>query len=219
MPTISLAEFIPLVRPQCTQASTPLILQSLRLAAIDFCERTRCWRYVTQVDLTEQGGEVACPEYATIYQFEVATCNGEIDLVPVQYSSFDAKDLAQTDSPPRYITQVSPDTITVIPFQPCKLDLSLFLTPRNDNTMSIGIASMTPEHKGDVVPDFLFIKHGSAIAHGALERLFSMPNQPFTQLKLAGYHAGKFERACDTNFSGNIRGQQRARPRTRYIGF
>ena len=68
-----------------------------------------------------------------------------------------------------------------------------------------------------VVPEHIFVQSAENIAEGALARLLALPAEdaPWSNPKMAMYFAGRFEAACDRKFATHIKGQQRARRRTK----
>jgi len=214
--TRALADFMPLLLPNAPDAPWPVAEQCLRLAAAEFCERTRCWRQVTRRRITRATSCLVAPEYATIHEIENASIDG-MDLTPTQFSDIDwqASESEQAGQP-KYITQTSADTITLMPFAEGELFISVFLKPR------VGLDGVIPsdydedtEDRANVVPDFLFVKHAETIAFGALNRLLNIPGQPYTNPARAAEYALMFERAVNTHFASNLRGQHRAAARVR----
>ena len=209
-PTINLSEFLPLVQPHAPGASIPAMSQALRKASIEFCETTRCWRHIATVTITEQGNVVAAPDYAAIYEFELATFDGDNELIPVQYSDLEAKEFGETGIP-KYITQTGPNTVSILPFSEGEMELSMFLKPRHGDQYTL--VNDMPENVYDSVPQFLHTLHGEVIAAGALSRLLTLPNQPFTNPKMAAFFRQQYENRAVKTSNNNIRGQHRARPR------
>lgn len=203
--------FLPLVMPWLPGAPLPLVERAIRNSAIAFCERTRCWRHICTVTLTAQDEAVVAPDYAAIFEFERATFNGE-PLAPTQFS--DVADETAEEGVPRYITQKSPDTITVIPFEEGEVSLSVFLKPRGDSDYSRTDAAPLEDYY-DRVPDFLLSQHGEPVAWGAIARLHAIPGETFSDPQRALLFAGMFDDACDRHFSNSTRGQQRASARTK----
>ena len=214
-PTINLSAFLPLVRPYAPGAAIPTITQALRLAAIDFCARTRCWRRKITVDVTRQDYPVIAPGYAEIHEIEHATFDGGYPLRNVPYNEVDPQDF-DVEGVPTLITQVAPNEVALVPFMEGELTISVFLKPQQGvfHASTSGPGG-TAENWYDSVPEFLLSQHGEAIAAGALSRLLVMPDQPFMNPELAVAMDGRFQRAIDANFAANVTGQQRARPRTR----
>ena len=214
--TIQLSEFLPLILPHAPGCPDPVATFNLRLSAIEFCERTRCWRHILNTTVTTQNKVIVAPPYAAIHEFEHAYFEGE-ELAPTQFSDIDhGEDMAGTV--PRYITQVGPDTVALYPFATGNLQLSLFLKPRGGN--EYGTVSDNPlDDAYDQVPGFMLAQHGEPIAFGALARILAIPGQPFSNPQMAQFYFGRARELMDARFSTNMRGQQRAPRRTRFIDF
>lgn len=217
--TRPLSDFLPMVLPYAVGCPASVAEANLRLAAIEYCERTRCWRSVLTQTFAAQGEAITvAPAYAAIHEIETAFFGTEnIPLKPTQFSSVDPEDIDAADGAlgqPEYITQVSSDTITVIPFQTGDIRLTLFLKPRSGT--EYGTNPLAPlQDAYNVVPDFLFVQHAETIACGALARILKLPKQEFTDPKFSAYYEAKFDDRTDAKFSSNIRGQHRAPRRTR----
>lgn len=216
MPTVPLDRFLPMVLPHCRGVPEVLATRNLRLAAIEFCERTRCWRQTSTIPITVDGQGIAAPSYAAIHVIERATWEDGTDLTPVQFDSVDERDEAEaTGQPPDRITQATYNTVRVLPFATGDLTLSLFLKPVNGEQFAAGAP---PRDALDVIPDFLWTMHAEAIASGATGRLMLQPNKPWTAPEIGMAHLQRFETAMDRHFAASLRGQHRAPPRTRYRG-
>jgi len=216
MANVDMSAFLPIMLPHAPGIPTVTAEFQLRLAVIEFCERTRCWRHMIDVEFTNDNHQaVVAPDYATIHDFEFAVFSSEgverRPLVPTLYSEIgpDGLDL-YAGSPPDHISQVTPNTVTIFPFKAGTVSLSVFLKPRHGQDFT-NAANTTPmqDHLNQV-PEFLHTQWGEAISAGALARCLSMPAKEWTNPQLAGYHAARFERYCDALFSTNIVGQQRA---------
>jgi hypothetical protein len=219
VPTRPLRDFLPLVLPHAQYCPRPVAEQYLRLAAIEWCERTRCWRHVSTMDLTEQGEAIVSPDYATIFEIESAEFSSETvsstELVATQFTQISLSDAeAMEGNAPRYITQVSPNSVTVLPFMVGSLSLSLFLKPRAGTEYGNDPADPLQD-KYNVIPEHVFIQSAEKIAEGALARLLAIKDTKWHDPKMAGYYAGRFNEACDRHFSSELRGQQRAPRRSR----
>lgn len=210
-PTINVSELLPLVQPYAPRASYPAMMQALRKAAIEFCEKTRCWRHMIRVTISRQDFPAIAPGYAAIHEFEVATFNDDITLTPVQYSDLDKAEFEE-DGLPRYITQTGPNRVSILPFSDGVLDISVFLKPRHGDDYELSLEQV-PQNVYDTIPDFLFTLHGEVIAAGALGRLLMLPDQPFSDPKKAQYFLNEFDRRSTRLNNNNVRGQHRARPR------
>lgn len=216
---IHLRQFLPLVMPHAPGCSDFVATFNLRLAAIEFCERTLCWRHMTTVTINKDGKAISAPPYAAIHRIESAVFDGEIQLEPLQFSDVDEKTMEDTaGTPPKYITQAQYDTVRVLPFKEGKLTLSLFLKPVNGTEMQQDDDGIVTDAY-DVVPEFIYKMHAEQIAAGALARLLSQPDKPWSNMNAALLYGQRFNGLMDQHFSVSLTGQQRARRRTRYNDF
>jgi len=217
IPTRALKDFLPLVTPLAIGCPDPVAIQNLRLAAIEWCERTRAWRHITEQAIVTNDDAIVAPSYATIHVIETASFDGQ-PLIPTQFSSIDETTRAATDGefgPPIYITQTSPNQVAVIPFKTGTLDLTLFLKPRSGSEFGGVTPGVQLQDTQNVVPEYIFVQSAEIIAFGALSRLLLIKDQPFTDPKLAGFYLARFEAACNNAFTQGIKGQQQARVRTK----
>jgi hypothetical protein len=217
--TVSLTKFLPMVLPHAPECPHAMATFNLRLAAIEFCERTLCWRHMTAVNINRDGKALTAPPYAAIHRIESATFNGETKLEPLQYSDVDEKTFEDTaDTPPRYITQAEYNTVRILPFQEGALSLSLFLKPVNGSEMEQDDKGIVVDAY-DAVPEFIYTMHAEAIAAGALARLLVQPSKPWTNPQAGILYGQRFNALMDQHFSVSLTGQQRARRRTKYNDF
>ncbi|HEV8034387.1 hypothetical protein [Yoonia sp.] len=216
---IHLRKFLPLVLPHAPGCSDFVATFNLRIAAIEFCERTLCWRHISNVTLNKDGKALTAPPYAAIHKIESATFDDEIALEPLQYSHVDEAAFAETaGATPQYITQAEYNKVRVLPYREGKLSLSLFLKPVNGSEMIEDFDGMVSDAY-DVVPEFIYTMHAEAIAAGALSRLLVQPNKPWANPQAAMMWGQKATDAMETHFTANITGQHRARRRTKYHDF
>ena len=208
------AEFLPLIMPHCPQCPDFLAEQQARFAAIRFCERSRAWRHITTVDMISEVGTPVAPDTAAIHEIEFAKWNGK-SLTPVQFSTIDSG----KSGIPEYITQVAPNEVTISPFEPGELEISLFLKPLTASEYGTADPSDPLFDRYNVVPEFFIKIHGHTIAAGALGEILSIPDEPWTDHREAQRYRMEFETRCDTAFRWNMRGQQRAPIRTIYRDF
>lgn len=208
--TASVDELMPYILPKVPTVPLPYAQFQARLAAIEFCERTRCWRQVLTSNLTSSKGCMLAPLNATIHEFEEATLDGNL-LTPTQFTDVEPDELTggENKGPAKYITQISPGTVSVYPFEKGKLRVSCFLKPRHGQ--AVGLDQDNPlDDAYNVLPEFMVTQYAEKLADGALWRIMSTNNQPFTDLEMAAVHRQAFENACNTHFGSNLRGQQRA---------
>lgn len=216
---ISLRQFLPLVMPHAPGCSEFSATFNLRLAAIEFCERTLCWRHMTTVTINKDGRALTAPVYAAIHRIETATFDGDTILEPLQFSDVDEKTFENTaGTPPKYITQAQYNTVRVLPYKEGTLSLSLFLKPVNGSEIGEGDDGVVSDAY-DVVPEFIYKMHAEPIAAGALSRILAQPNKPWSNMQVSLLYAQRFEQAMDQHFSVSLTGQQRARRRVKYQDF
>lgn len=211
-PTITLQQFERYIRPHVPNAPDPLIAQYIRLAAIEFSEKTRAWRQIATVTLNAQGQAVVAPPNSSIFEFETVTFNDETPLEPVQYTDIEQDEFTE-EGTPCYVTQVAPDTVAVIPFAKGKLTVSCFLRPRHDSEYQINDEGLV-EDIYDRVPRFYLTQHAQTIAAGALARLFRIPNAAWSDASLANFYLQEFNDGCDMKFAATVEGQQDAPARS-----
>ncbi|MBN8294550.1 hypothetical protein JI664_21435 [Rhodobacter sp. NTK016B] len=221
MPTVQLSAFLPMMAASAPGLPSFAAEKYLRMAAIEFCERTKCWRNISTVELTDENDEaMAAPDYAAIHLIEWATFTAPnqpaVDLTPTQFSDVgpDA-DTSFIGSVPRYLTQVSPGTVRVLPFAAGTLTLSLFLKPRHGDDLTNPANTQPLQDYLNQVPEFLLTQHGEIIVDGALSKALLLPQQQWSDPKRAMIHLQRFERSCDRLFATAVTGQQRARKRAR----
>lgn len=216
--TTALSDLLPLVIPHVKGCPNPLAVQELRMAAIEFCERTKAWREEFTVAFDEQNETIAPLAHAEIHEIETADFADDAGLsyplTPVAYLRSTPPDRDTTnESQPFYITQASPDTITLVPFSAGTVTLQAIMKPQSLPKYGVSGAT-TLQAVQNVIPAFIAAKYGEVLAHGALARLFAMPGVPWTQPSLAGARYAQFSAACDRNANRNVTGQQRARLRS-----
>lgn len=213
------SEFLPLIKPHAPGVPNFVAEHCVRLAAIEFCERTRGWRQIATMPTTDAGIAPAITPfaYAAIHEIEWAYFDGE-KLSPIQFSHIDHGEDPQAGQVPNYITQSAPDTLMVYPAAAGTLKVSLFLKPRNGH--SFGSDADNPLYdEFNQVPDHLFTQHGENIAFGALSRILAIPGESFTNPQGSMAFGAAFDDYCNRQFSMNMRGQHRAPRRTIYSDF
>jgi len=212
--TITLSAFDSFILPYAQHASVPLLRKYARLAAIEFCERTRCWREMVTVTVDEQNEAIVAPSHASIHQIEEATFGDGIILTPTQFTDTTLLERSEQGTP-QYITQTNPNSVALVPWTIGTLTLSLFLKPRSETQMRTAILSGETVDALDVVPEFMFNQHAQKIADGALARLLMVPGQPFTNPSEGMRRSIMFDKHCDAQFASNITMQHRPPARSR----
>ena len=208
--TTRIADLLPYILPKVPTAPLPFVEFQARLAAIEFCERTRCWRHIITAQVTAQNRTVTAPPYATIHEFEEVTLDGR-ELQPTQFIDADPQELMgpQESNQACYVAQINPGQVAVYPFQAGTLRISCFLKPRHGQ--NIGNDFEDPlNYSFNVLPAFMVTQFASALAAGALARILETERADFFSTQMAAKYRAELEDACNGHFSKNMRGQQRA---------
>lgn len=203
---IELDDFLPNIRLYAPGVADPTAYFAIRQAAIEFCERTRTWRFNDEFNVTADEAEgLLAPANSVVLDIDGVWFNGQkltaktpnqLDkLLPTWRSGAD-----KSESKPLYVTQTELNTIQIVPFQAGKVKLSLFLKPAQD---------------ADELPDFLADQHRETIAWGALGRILLIPNQSFTNPEMGAAFGQMFQQKLDGKSTLGFTGQQRAPVRTR----
>lgn len=211
-------EFMSYVLPFAPGASLIAAEFQTRLAAREFCERTKCWRLrLPAVDVTSNEFALAIPDYAEIHKIERARWGRQYDLEPIQFTDLPPGWEDATEAPPTVLTQSDWNQIILYPFQPGSLDIEVFLKPKAGHDFTRSSALM--QDYFNQVPDFLLEQFAEPIGAGAAARLLMLPNRPYSDMNAAAVQVARFNAACDARSSSNIRTQTRARARVRYHDF
>ena len=198
--------FLPLIEPNAVNAPEPMIFQSLRLAAIKFCERTRLWRDSDTITTNGIDPEpIGIPNDSVL--FEVAACAQERrPLASITLAKLaEIHPLWRTDwiggiGGSRWYVCPEWGTIQAVRRCPGILTVETVLKP-----------SMTAEF----LPDFLLHQYGTDIANGASALVLAKPNAAFGNMPLAAALGGMFEQRLGALSNMGSAGQQKARARTR----
>jgi hypothetical protein len=200
--------FMPHILPFAPGCAEPTAFYGIRQAAIDFCERTRLWRYEDEFTVsTDLSEAIMAPYGAVVHEIEQVLFDGQ-PLEPKTTQWLDQRQIGwragSLSGRPNYVTQTAPDTLQVVPAYAGTVNLSLWLKPSQDC---------------DELPDFMVDQYRETIAHGALGRILITPNQSFTSLDLAAIFAQRFAMKIDSLSTKGSTGQQRAPLRTRASNF
>lgn len=215
-----LRDLMPMAQPYAGRCPDFLITQAARQAAVEFCERTRCWRHLLDFDATTATTGSLIPLEAVIWEIETASVDGR-PLIPTQHS--DVMREGDRVGPPEYISQANPWGVVLHPFPeagqgPCRVSMSVFLKPRSDQIVGLDAANPLIDDL-DVVPEWMLQQHAQRLVDGALARVLMMEGETWYSPQRAAVHREAFEQALSRNFAANMRGQQRAPIRTRCTDF
>jgi len=195
--------FLTSINPYAPGVAIPTAYFAIRQAAIEFCERTRLWRYEDDFTIGPDAEAICTPYGSVLLDIERVNFNGD-PLVPQTAAWLDERikgwRTGEVSGVPQYFSQIELNTLRIAPSANGTVNISVWLKPSQDC---------------QDLPDFLADQYREVIAHGALGRILMMPSQPFTNGDLGAGFLSSFERKL-TELSGKgITGQQRARVRTR----
>lgn len=208
--------FLPQVHPETYGAPQILEIEAIRNAAIDFCERTKCWQEIQPPYPLATG--VTSYQFATdrgVLVHEILgyhLLGGASPLVKPQTTQWCDEnypgwpDGVQVGKPTN-VTQLDPDSFWPIPAPsggPWSAVLQVCYKPTRDSTQG---------------PDLLFNDYYEVIALGAKARLMAMPGQVWANPQLAVAYGALFDSATE---KANVRvakafGRGRIRVKANFI--
>lgn len=205
----SLDSFLPEVRPWAPGVPDQVAYKHLRLAAIEFCERTRLWRFEDDYDITAEDCEaISTPGGSVLHDIEVVLFENR-ELLPKATRDLD-RDMPGWRTGdlgtglPSYFTQIEQNTIKLVPSAAGHLYLCLRLKPSQDATD---------------LPDFLAAEYRECLGWGALGRILTVPGQSYSNPELASFYMARFSAKLDQLANKGTTGQQNAPKRTRATFF
>lgn len=202
----TLDSFLTAVRPWAPGVPDPTAHTAIRNACIEFCERTRLWKYEDDYDVTEAecNDGIFTPDGTDLYDIETVLFDGEklepkstIDLDWLE-KGWRTGDLGS--GRPRYYTQIDQDTLRIVPAYAGHLYLCLRLKPSQTATD---------------IPDFIAQRYRELIGWGALGRILTIPGQSFSNPELGAFYAARFTEKLDRLSTKGTTGQQAAPKRSR----
>lgn len=201
----TLDSYLTHVRPWAPGVPDPTAYKAIRLAAIEFCERTRLWRHEDDYDVTEEecSDGLFTPSGSVVHDIEVVMFNGQ-ELLPRAPRDVDRLEKGWRTGElgsglPKYFTQIEENKLRIVPAMAGHVYLCLRLKPNQTTTD---------------LPGFLD-NYREAIGWGALARVLTVPQQPYTNADMGQFYASKFAEKIDRLSTRGSTGQQNAPKRTR----
>ena len=206
--SVALDTFLPEIRPWAPGVPDPTAFKSLRGAAIEFCERTRLWKYESTTAVLAANpatSNISTPTDSAVHDIEVSLFDGN-ELDPKATRDLDAilpgwRTGGIGTSNPQYVTQIAQDTLTLVP------------APYADGTLYLCLR-LKPSQTALTLPDFM-ANYAECLGWGALGRLLTVPGQSYSNPELATYYTQRFLTKLDALSLEGTTGQQNARKRTR----
>lgn len=201
-----------LLAPSVPGCPLPTLINYVRAAARETCEKTLAWRY-QQDDVRLTPGvydyDYDVPAGTEVCGVVHVTLNGEpISFVVQEYLHSVYPDwpsnAVNKRGQPRYVTQFNTDQFLIapVPDSTQSYDLRMFL-------------ALKPLPDADSMDKAVLDELEETIMHGALQHLLVLPDKSWTDRELASYHAKQYtyktaSRRAKTNL-GVGRGQMRVR--------
>lgn len=207
---IDIEDFLPQINPKAPGVPLPTARQAILQAAMQICERSRLWKHSVELVVNDLD-DIAFtpPEGAVLLDYESilfrATPDGcDIDLEAKTSDWMDRcmRGWRRGSIPgyPKYFSQTSIGTLRIAPIENGFVTINMTLKPTID---------------ADQLPDFLMQQYGEMVAWGALGRILSTPDQPFTDFAAGAAYLQAFEQKLASLSFKASSGQQRARVRTK----
>jgi mRNA-degrading endonuclease toxin of MazEF toxin-antitoxin module len=194
------------VMPFAPNAPEPLVLRHIREIAREFCQVAKVWREREEFEISSPTciGIIGSDDKA-IVEIESASLNDrKLDPVTVGWLNDNRPqwndDADHPESTAIYITQLTPNTITV--------------TPRESGTVRAMLV-LQPSLTAQSLPDLLFDVHLTTIARGVASRVLITPGADFANPQLGLTLYNEFLGNRSTAKTVATKGQQGARLRTK----
>jgi hypothetical protein len=199
--------------PHLASCPHPVIVDQIRLSAIQACERTLIYRHVqTEFNLTPNQFTYTYtkPANTDVHAVFEAIMNDKplerLTLEQALERNPRWADVSQTDeaSEPRIICDVTTESYNVFPMPDASKTYKLRL-----------VYALKPTRASTGLEQWVFDELEDCIFHNALQELMLMPNQPWSNADVAGYHAKQYvfklsERRARANL-GTMRGSMSVR--------
>lgn len=196
---------LPEVMTHCRACPEPVAIKQIRDAARDLCERALFWREWDQIDVQAPDCEGICTiSDASIVRIEQAKL-GESALEPVTIGWLDSNrkgwdedevDCAQA----RWITQLTPNTVTIV--------------PKATGTLKVRLV-LKPSLRADSLPDFLVEGYATEIGKGAAGRAMLISGTEYQNPQLGAGLVAEFDSLLTRLALKAAKGQQNGRIRTK----
>lgn len=201
---IDIDEFLPLILTKAPGCPYPSARIAVIQAANDICERSRLWKYTDTMYVQDESDiDFTPPDGSLVLDFETILFGDQV-LTPKTTEWMDqcmrGWRRGTIAGYPKYFTQTNVGTLRIAPLENGEITISCTLRPSQD---------------AEQLPDFLYQQYSEMIAWGALARILSTPEQPFTDFGMGAQYLGAFNMKLDSLSFKEAKGQQRARLRTR----
>lgn len=199
-----LEDILPDVLTHAPDCPEPLAFRYIRETARELCKTARNWRVMDEFTITTPDCEGLCTvQDASIHEIQWAELDGH-ELAPRTVAWLDENrprwqsqdDVADSA---RYVTQLTPNAVTVVPKASGLLNVRYVLIP------SI---------RAQTLPDFLVEQYAEIIGKGAAGRVLITPSLDFANPQLGLSLISEFKSLLTTLKWQGAKGQQGSRLRT-----
>ncbi len=204
-----LDDFLTQINIKAPGCPAPSAYIAIRQAAREICERSKLWRHSSEMVIADLDDiNFTPPDGSLVMDFESvlfrvgdgADCELEAKTVDWMDKCMRGWRRGLIEGYPRFFSQLNMGTLRIAPVDTGILTVNCYLKPTMDC---------------EELPDFLFQQYAEVIAWGALGRILSTPEQPFTDFATGAGYLDLFNRKLDSIAFKGTTGQQRARTRSR----
>lgn len=175
MSNVSFEVFLPRVMPEVIGCPEPTAIQSIRDAAIEFCEKTAAWQLDWTLDVEEGVNEYAIGLPSSMRCTAIQRAfyrNTPLKPMPADMA-LDADLYRETptkgNSTPRFFQQKAAAMLSLLP------------TPNESASEIVTLrVAVQPSRDAATCDDSLYQDWAEVIAHGAKARLMASPGKPWT---------------------------------------
>jgi len=200
---IAIALFLDRIRRELTECPQPVMIDAVRDAAREFCDKTQVWRETVD-DISTIANEFE-------YDIEPPTRSRSVAIISMVHhgkplrpkSERELNDLLPnwqelTASTATWFVSDTPELLRLVPY------------PSESETDAIKQVrlALKPTHDTDQLPDILHRDYLEDIGYGAMARLFRIPKSEWKDLGLADFYQNEFMRAIGTAKLRAARGYQ-----------
>ncbi|MEM5400861.1 hypothetical protein [Paraburkholderia unamae] len=212
--TVPYEHFLKDVRPWAPDVPEFVAVHAIRNACIEFCEKTN---YVQQNIVPISGQmNVATYQISTpdgtrfldaieMYYNENLLIPKSVDELAVIYRSYEWDTIGGN---PAYVTRIIEPEIQLVPFPVSYLSNAI-----------TGRISLAPTRDSCEIEHRVWEHYAETIAHGALARLYAMPDQPYSNPKAAEEFRRRFVAECGSARRKVEKGLGRADVRMQFQGW
>lgn len=219
MATVLYSAMLPEVQPHAHSAPEPMVINAIRNAAIEFCERSWVWQIVTP-----NMGITANTQDYTLDLSAVTTGAAVAEIMQGYYKDKPIIAVSEADIILDYPTWRTRTGTTPLRFMGKDVQTKVSLVPIPSTTVVAATALMyfklaiKPTRSSTGLPDFIYEKYLEDIAHGAVARLVMVPHKPYSNANMALSHRKLFDDAIAKARVDSSKSFTRATLRSRVSG-